>query len=194
MFRKKQFTVPGILIFCFIFLSTLPITEAQKSAKKITYDQAYLNAEPRLFKSLPSIRAWLDDAHYLLEDRDETTQSQKLFKVNAAKSTKTLFLDYDQIQKALPEGLRAYQHISITKDYTGFLYTDKGDIYYYSRGNNSLKRLTATASEERNPRLSPDGKYIAFTRDHNLYCLDITSGCSLLVVPRQSQNCLPALR
>ncbi len=176
MYHKKHFLLPGIFIFCFIFLSTLPVSEAQKSRKKITFDQAYSNAEPRLFKSLPSIREWLDDTHYLLVESEEITNSQKLFKVNAAKDTKTLFLDYGQIQKALPESIRASRHVDRTKDYTEFLYTDEGDIYFYSRLNNSFKRLTATAGEERNPLLSPDGKYVAFTRDHNLYTLDIASG------------------
>jgi dipeptidyl-peptidase-4 len=174
--HKKQFLIPGILIFCLIFLSTLPITEAQKNRKKITYDQAYQNAKPRLFKSLPSISEWLDDTHYLLIESDEITNAQKLFKVNAVKDTKSLFLDYGQIQKALPESIRASRHVDRTKDYTDFLYTDEGDIYFYSRLNNSFKRLTATASEERNPSLSPDGKYVAFTRDHNLYNLEIASG------------------
>ncbi len=176
MHHKKQFIIPGIFIFCFIFLSTLPITEAQKNIKKITYDQAYLNAKPGLFQSLPSIRGWLDDIHYLVIERGEMANSQKLFKMNAAKDTKTLFLDYSQIQKALPKGIRASQHVGSTSDYTGFLFADKGDLYYYSRANNSFKRLTATVSEERNPRFSPDGKFIAFTRDHNLYSLDIASG------------------
>ncbi len=176
MSHKKQFTIPGILVFCFIFLSTLPITEAQKNGKKITYEQAYQNSEPRLFDSLPAIRGWLDGSHYLLVESDETIHSQKLFKVDAAKNTKTLFLDYGQIQKALPDNIRASQHVDRTQDYTGFIYTHNGDIYFYSRPNNSFKRLTATAGDERNPSLSPDGKYVAFTRDHNLYTLDIASG------------------
>jgi len=176
MSYKKHLIFPGILIFCFIFLSTLPITKAQKNPKKITYDQAYLNAEPRLFNSLPSIREWLDDAHYLLAERDEKTKTQKLFKVNALKGGKTLFLDYGQIQKALPKGIRASHHVGLTKDYNGFLFVDGGDLYYYSRANNDFKRLTATAGEERNPRFSPDGRYVAFTRDHNLYSLDIARG------------------
>ena len=103
MSHKKQFLLPGIFIFCFIFLSTLPVSEAQKKSKKITYDQVYSNAEPRLLKSLPSIREWLDDAHYLVVEEDETDDSQKWFKVNAVKNTKALFLDYGQIQKSYPK-------------------------------------------------------------------------------------------
>jgi dipeptidyl-peptidase-4 len=176
MYHQKHFLIPGIFLFCFIFLSTLPISEAQKNRKKITFDQAFSNAEPQLFKTLPSIREWLDDAHYLLIEEDETSQSQKLFKVNATKNTKTPFLDYDRIQKILPKDIRASQHVDHTEEYTGFLYTHQGDLYHYSRTNEAFKRLTATAGEERNPRLSPDGKLVAFTRDHNLYTLDIGSG------------------
>jgi len=132
MHHKKQFIIPGIFIFCFIFLSTLPITEAQKNIKKITYDQAYLNAKPGLFQSLPSIRGWLDDIHYLVIERGEMANSQKLFKMNAAKDTKTLFLDYSQIQKALPKGIRASQHVWLHQRFIPvFFFADKGDLYYY---------------------------------------------------------------
>jgi dipeptidyl-peptidase-4 len=162
-----------ILLF---FLASLPILGGQENLKKITYDQAYMEGKPRLFKPLASIRGWLDDAHYLLEEREEKTKSQKLFKVQAETGAKTLFLDYDQIQKALPKGIRASQHVGVTEDYSGFLYSYKKDLYFYSKTNNSFKRMTATPSVERNPRFSPDGKLIAFTRNHNLYSLDIESG------------------
>lgn len=176
MSHKKHYLLPGIIIFCFIFLSTLPISEAQKNRKKITYAQAFSDAQPRLFKSPPSIREWIDDTHYILVEEDETSNSQKLFRVDAAKNTKSLYLDYGQIQKALPEGIRATGYVDLTDDYAGFLYMDKGDLFYYSRPNDVFKRLTATASAEHNPRFSPDGKYIAFTRNRNLYTLDIASG------------------
>jgi dipeptidyl-peptidase-4 len=176
MSSKKQFTIPGILIFCAIFLSTLPITEAQKNTKKITYEQAYRDARPLLFAPLPSIRGWLDDAHYLLVEKEEIADSEKLIKVNAENGAQTLFCDYGQIQNVLPEGIRASEHVDLTKDYTGFLYDYQGDLYHYSRVNDTLRRLTATARKEQNPRLSPDGKYVAFTRGHNLYSLDIAKG------------------
>jgi dipeptidyl-peptidase-4 len=176
MDRKKHFLIPGVFLFCLIFLSTLPISEAQKFQKKLTFDQAYSNAEPLLFEPLPLIRQWLDDSHYLLMEDSEANFSEKLFKVNAAQNTKTLFLDFGQIQEALPKRIRASRYEACTKDFTGFLYMDRGDLYYYSRPNNLFKRLTATAGEEQNVRFSPDEKFIAFTRDHNLYTLDIANG------------------
>jgi len=37
------------------------------------------------------------------------------------------------------------------------------------------KQLTATAEAERDPKLSPDGRLVAFRRGEDLYCLDIAS-------------------
>lgn len=37
------------------------------------------------------------------------------------------------------------------------------------------KQITSTPEEEKNPVLSPDGKYIAFTRNHDLYTYNIES-------------------
>jgi dipeptidyl-peptidase-4 len=173
---KKQYLLPGIFIFCLIFLSTLPIIEAQKNRKKITFDQAYSNAEPQLFQPLPSISDWIDDAHYLVSVTENSGDSPKILKVNAAKNTRTLFLDYEQIQKILPQGIQASNHVDRTKDYSGFLYVHKGDLYHYSRRGDTFKRLTATAKAEQNPRLSPDGQYVAYTRGHNLYSLEIQRG------------------
>ena len=188
MSGKKKLAFPGIFIFSFIFLSTLPITIAQKTPKKITYEQAYQNAEPRLFITLPSITEWLDDAHYLLAERDEKTNSQKLFKVNALTGDRTLFLDYDHVQKALPEGIGAASPVGFTRDYNSFLYDFQGDLYYYSRPDEDLKRLTATAAEEHNARFSPDGKYIAYTRNHNLYTQEIASGLEYQLTEDGSVN------
>src|SRR5690606_16250339 len=38
------------------------------------------------------------------------------------------------------------------------------------------KRLTNNADEEKNPTLSPDGKFVAFTRNNDLFAVDVTTG------------------
>ena len=163
-----------ILFFCASLCSTGWTQE--KGLKKLTYEQAYERSEPRLFESLPSIRTWLDDEHYLLSERDEKTKQTKLFKVNVKNGKKTLYLDYGQIQKNLPGSLRAAMHTDSTPDYSGLLYSRDDDLYYYSVGTGQLKRLTATPDPEMNPRFSPDGKLVAYTRNHNLFALDIEKG------------------
>jgi dipeptidyl-peptidase-4 len=172
--RTHYFLYGSIILFLFLcFCGTGRPQE--KSLKKITYEQAYQDAEPRLLKSLPSIRNWLDDEHYLLSESDEETKSAKLYKVGAKTGEKTLFIDYDQVQKMFPKDLRASEHIGFTKGYSSLLYSFENDLYYYSVESKRLKRLTATPEEEKNPRFSPNGKYVAFTRKHNLYVLNVES-------------------
>ncbi|NQT79060.1 MAG: S9 family peptidase [Candidatus Aminicenantes bacterium] len=174
--NRNFYLHPG-LITLFIFLCLCNSTWSQeKSQKKLTYEQVYQNAEPLLFKSMPSIRSWLDNEHYLLSERDEKTKSTKLYKVSAKKGKKTLLLDYEKIQKNFPKDLMATRHTANLPDYSGFLYSYKNDLYYYCTKSEKLKRLTATPDAERNPRLSPSGKYVAYTRNHNLFALDIENG------------------
>lgn len=132
---KKYYFIHGFITFFFaVYLCSSGLAQ-EKNSKKITYEQAYQDAKPYILKPMtfipatmtfipttrPSIHAWLDDEHYLLSKRDEKKESTKLYKVNAKSGKKTVFLDYEQIQKSFPKGLKANQHVGFTKDYSGFL-------------------------------------------------------------------------
>ncbi len=56
------------------------------------------------------------------------------------------------------------------------LLTADGDLYLYSTGQRTLRRLTRTDGEEEGARFSPDGRRIAFVRDFDLYVLDAQTG------------------
>jgi len=179
--KTHYFLYGSIIVFLFLcFCGTC--WPQEKSLKKITFEQAYLDAKPYILKPMTfisdgetPIRDWFDDEHYFLSESDEKTESAKLYKVSAKTGEKTLFIDYDQIQKIFPQGLKASQHVGFTKDYSSLLYSFENDLYHYSLESKRLKRLTATPEEEKNPRFSPNGKYVAFTRKHNLYVLNVES-------------------
>ncbi len=59
---------------------------------------------------------------------------------------------------------------------TDILYATGGDLFLINAGNGKFRQLTKTPGEERDPKLSPDGKSIAFRRDWDLYALDVASG------------------
>jgi dipeptidyl-peptidase-4 len=86
-------------------------------------------------------------------------------------------LDYNAINPNLDEAeLSADQNIGITKDYSGLLFYNDNDLFFYSIPKNKVTRLTNDKDEEVNPVLSPDGKKVAYTRNKDLYVVDIESG------------------
>ena len=163
------------LIFLFIisFISLHLGLFAQD--KKLSFDQVYLFGEPRIFKPLPQIQGWFDDDHYLLQKRG--AQKSSLVKVNAQTGEETVLIDYDAINVNLKEaGFSAEQNIEITNDYSGMLFNNNDDLYFYSLTKNELKRLTNDKDKEVNPVLSPDGKKVAFTRNRDLYVVNVETG------------------
>jgi dipeptidyl-peptidase-4 len=172
----------------FVFGLTSGPVFPQAALKKITYEQAYLNKEPRLLR-LMTTGSWLDDEHYLLRERDEKDKTTRLMKVAAASGEKTLFLDYAEIQKALPQGAAAAAPAEASPDYSRFIYAYQNDLYLYSRETQTLRRLTATpAEEEKNARLSPDSRYLAYTRANNLYAYDLDGGLEYQITADGSET------
>lgn len=55
------------------------------------------------------------------------------------------------------------------------LISRKGDLFLYHLETAKWDQLTATNIAERDPKLSPDARHVAFRRDHDLYSLDIAS-------------------
>ncbi|MGQ9561796.1 MAG: S9 family peptidase [Candidatus Oleimicrobiaceae bacterium] len=149
---------------------------AQK--KLLTYKQAYEGGEPRLLGQLPRVEGWLDDTHYLERSSQGEGQETKLrlMKVDAATGEATVFLDYEQLNAKLPSGFFLQAAVDHTADYTGFLLHHRDDLYCFCATDGLFKRLTATPGEEKNARFSPDGTKVAYTRDNNLFVLDIRSG------------------
>ena len=64
-----------------------------------------------------------------------------------------------------------------------------GDLFLVHIDSGKWDQLTATPDAERDPKLSPDGRFVSFRRDHDLYCLEIGS----VKVTRLTQDGSPTL-
>jgi dipeptidyl-peptidase-4 len=159
----------------------------QKAAKKITFEQAYQNKEPLLLKQTAA-PSWLNDQNYLLRERDKKTGTTRLMKVSAETGEKTLYLDYGEVEKGLPKGFDASRHVEESPDYSRLIYNSRNDLHLYLPKTGQLRQLTATPSEEQNPRFSPDTKRLAYTRDNDLYVLDLDSGLEHQITADGSQT------
>jgi dipeptidyl-peptidase-4 len=185
---RKSLLAKGVLLSAAIFLFFSSVW-AQETPKKITYEQAYLNKEPLLFKRMTTA-SWLDDEHYLLQERDEKTKTTRLLKVSVKSGEKSILLDYGALQKALPQGVTAEAPAEMSPDYSRFIYNFKNDLYLLLPKTGTFRRLTATAEEEQNPRLSPDGRYLAYTRGNDLYAFDLDNGLEYQVTADGSETIL----
>jgi dipeptidyl-peptidase 4 len=56
------------------------------------------------------------------------------------------------------------------------LYLLAGDIFIINLPGNDVKRLTQTPSTEESPAFSPDGKWVSFIRDNDIYIIDVAGG------------------
>src|SRR5579872_182738 len=51
----------------------------------------------------------------------------------------------------------------------------RGDIFLWDANSGKWEQLTATPEPERDPKLSPDSRRVAFRRDHDLYTVDVAN-------------------
>ena len=168
-----------LFLFLAIVVSCLwVVTTSWAQKKRLTYQQVYQRREPKLLGSLPKIEGWLDDEYYLewkSVEKKETAKSQ-LLKVNAASGKAIIQIDSQELKAILPKGISLPTAADKTKDYTEFIFEHKDDLYYFSAKRKLFKRLTASASPENNPKFSPNAKWVAYTKAHNLYAMEIETG------------------
>ena len=131
MLLKRKMLFYLLLSFSYLLVS-ISTTLAQK--KKLTYDQVYQRAKPRLTKSLPRIQGWLDDNFYLESKKvsEKKDAKTKLFKINAKTGEEIIYIDYDAFEDKLPKGFSLRSSSVHTDDYTGFVFNQKNDLFYLS--------------------------------------------------------------
>lgn len=167
---------PMVIVMILVQFLLIGISSLLAQSKLFSYQQIFERAEPRLIGELPKIKEWVDDSHYLEIRKDTTDQKNRLIKVNAATNESEVYVDYPQLNQLLTSGFDLERSVATNRDYSGFILNYKDDLYYFSTRNRLFKRLTATPAPEKNPKFSPDGKFLAYTRSNNLYAFDINGG------------------
>lgn len=125
--------------------------------------------------TMPAFRGWDDDSHYILKKEND------LVKVNVVtgKETPHTIEETKRVTEVLPDGYntqRNWRYATYTDDENGVVFSQDNDLYYFKKGDQEVKQLTANDAEEKNPTFSPDGKKVAFTREKNLYVIDLATG------------------
>lgn len=136
--------------FVLIFLFMAVVSFAQK--KDFTFNEIFRGGAAGFTKALPSITGWVDDDHYI-EWKNQGEQSGYV-----AVDVKT-----GNWKPYTPEA--AAPRVSVQQN----------DLYIKA-GTAPARQLTHSVEPEKNPLLSPDGKWVGFTRNNNLFALELSTG------------------
>ena len=165
-----------IFAACLFFLGVFLFHSNAQEKKKLNFDQIFKVAEPKLTKTLPNINGWANDNHYLETKKKEGDEKPKLYSVNIKSGKEEIYRDLDQYKTIIDTSIDPSSPASHTEKYDKLIYIKDKDLYFFNTKKKEFKRLTQTSSEEKNPTLSPDGNYVAFTRDNNLFIIEVNTG------------------
>ena len=164
--QLSRIVVAALAVFLFI----AGLSAQQK--KPLTFDQIYRNGEPKILKPIPLVTGWEDESHYLVsKGRGEGTVA-----VDVKTGKETPYHDLSAFKSLADSTFDLNNPASSTEDYRVLVFEKDGDLYLLDTQAAKFRRLTTTEAEEKNPTLSPDGKYVAFTRNNDLYSIDCASG------------------
>ncbi|MFT4639593.1 MAG: dipeptidyl-peptidase-4 [Verrucomicrobiales bacterium] len=154
-----------------------PLAEDREMNQQVTFETLHGDKKVSFDGSATSV-TWLDDSESFLQRRDG-----HLYQVNAATGKAKRFLSKRKLTKslrALPalteEEIKSYaarQSWTMDKQRTGGLLTYHEDLYHVPFDGSPACRLTSTPGEEELATFSPDGAYVAFVREANLYVIDL---------------------
>lgn len=136
---------------CFTVLCATSFTLKAQEKKDLTFRQIFKGEATGLYQPLPVIRGWADDTHYI-EMRPENG-SARAWKVDVKTGNATPY-------STPPEGASVEA---------------RNNNIFYTAADGIETQLTADSAEEKNPTLSPDGRYVAFTRNNDLYSIEIAT-------------------
>ncbi|HAK93673.1 MAG TPA: hypothetical protein DCM87_01365 [Planctomycetes bacterium] len=176
-FPASRLAAPVPLITC----KARPPADMQEPPRPLTFKDLYESDQPpRLGGTHAGGMRWLRDGEHYLHAREGT-----LWKIEAATGRAAPFLDKKAIADALArlswlsrrdaENLAGQMHLRLDPLERGALFTFGGDLYYCELAGANAVRLTSSPAEEEFPEFSPDGSFVAFVGENDLWVVDVAS-------------------
>jgi dipeptidyl-peptidase 4 len=173
MHHSLLFRRAGLVACALLFVTALlPATPKERPS----FAQIFKNAEPRITRSLPFVTSWADDRHYLETRRPPAVPRPMTMLVDAATGTGQPVESLQRFAEVLGNDLDPGASIASVPAAGIYLYQANHDLYVLDTTAHRCTRLTNNAEEEHTPVLSPDGRHVAFTRAHDLFSIEITTG------------------
>ncbi len=155
-----------------------PLPEDREEKKRITFEQLWSGHRPNLLGS-PLSAQWLDNRHLL------QVKAGRIYKVDARTGQAEPFHDPEAmahglatlptIDESAARSIARRTSFEMDPEHKGALIEHDEDLYYATFDGKTAVRLTSTRGAEEMPSFSPDGRFVAFVRDNDLYVVDLTS-------------------
>jgi dipeptidyl-peptidase 4 len=155
-----------VLAFC-LFVTIL--------FSEVTYSYGQM---PRRGGNQIAVTGWADDNHYLFKSFDEN-KNLVTRSVDVKSGKSSVYVPEpparDQINARLPQGTTLAPTDAISPDSKSAVLSKDNDIYLFTAADGQLKRLTNDKAPEVNVHFAPDGGKIAYTKNKDLYVIDLIS-------------------
>jgi dipeptidyl aminopeptidase/acylaminoacyl peptidase len=167
-----------------------PLADDHAQRKPITFDLVYGSGRPPSFGGSPVAGLiWLDDGEHFLQ-----IKNSRVYKVHAPSGRAEPFFDPEKLAQGLsslstiskdaaralarrvaqPAGfLQRPPEMNSTR--TAVVFEHENDLYYCNLDGTRPLRLTKTPGAKELATFSPNGQFVAYVRDHNLYVVDIAT-------------------
>lgn len=157
-----------------------PLPEDRKTGRKLTYEDVHAGERVNLGGSPVGALRWVDDEHFV-----QRKDNQTLLVHARTGRTQPYEVDVDPIAEKLSQlttvdagqarGI-ARAHFGRAGQTKGAVFEHAGDLYYADADGGNARRLTSSPGVEELSSLSPDGRFVAFVRDNDLYVVDVSTG------------------
>lgn len=176
--RLWRTTIAGC--FCLFFVIAHP---ASGQPRDLTIDEIFDPQRRVDFDGNPPRElVWLDDDRYL-ERVGQSAANGPLVSVDTRTGQREPLFDVAVMEAALaafpeigPEDARVLSRRSshlMNPGRTALLFEFSNDLYHYDVGTRHVSRLTRSPEPEEHLSFSPDGRFVAFIRNHDLHLVDI---------------------
>jgi len=190
--------VPRVLLqrrlLCLVIfvLASFPIgVSAQQQQGLLTVDRIFSENEPSLNGQLARSLAWSPDSEKLSYWDSSGTGPDRhtaLAKIDLLSGVRSVMIPSSKLESLLPpppEGSSEEREKSALRVPAGYLWAPNSSALVLSDSNSlawfdlatQTSRLLVTGKEELSDvKISPDGKYVSFLRDHNLWVVATADG------------------
>jgi dipeptidyl-peptidase-4 len=176
-------------LFCCGFFARFSAAQQPAGAgKALTVERIY--SQPSLSGRLTRGLAWTPDSKLLSYFETKGTGKEtktELWGMDAASGERRLLVEADKLDAILPTdtsrptqatglGRRPPSQYQWAPDGTGILFQGPTALAWLDTKSQAGRTLVSGNAAIRDPKISPDGRFVSYVRDHNLWLVSVADG------------------